>query len=163
MGVLEWVIFGLIVGIVAEFLMPGRGPGGFVITALLGVVGAVLGGFLGRALGWYQVGEPAGFIVAFMGAIIVSRSIGDGGSPRPSRVGWTDERHRQGDKCHPNRGKGTSISPRRPGPPRLHDQSIDATPRCAVEHLPGGRAGRNGSLTAEPAEQQGRMGDFLAH
>jgi uncharacterized membrane protein YeaQ/YmgE (transglycosylase-associated protein family) len=51
--------------------MPGRDPGGFVITAILGIVGAVLGGYLGRALGWYQVGEPAGFIVAVIGAIIV--------------------------------------------------------------------------------------------
>ena len=71
MGVLAWIIFGLVVGIVAKFLMPGRDPGGFVITALLGIVGAVLGGYLGRAFGWYQVGEPAGFIMAVVGAIIV--------------------------------------------------------------------------------------------
>jgi uncharacterized membrane protein YeaQ/YmgE (transglycosylase-associated protein family) len=71
MGVLAWIIFGLVVGVVAKFLMPGRDPGGFVITAILGIVGAVLGGYLGRALGWYQVGEPAGFIVAVIGAIIV--------------------------------------------------------------------------------------------
>ena len=71
MGVLVWIIFGLVVGVVAKFLMPGRDPGGFVITALLGIIGAVLGGYLGRALGWYEVGEPAGFIVAVIGAIIV--------------------------------------------------------------------------------------------
>ena len=71
MGVIGWIIFGLIVGIVAKFLMPGRDPGGFVITAILGVVGALLGGFLGRALGWYREGEPAGFVVAVIGAIIV--------------------------------------------------------------------------------------------
>ena len=71
MGVLAWIIFGLVVGVVAKFLMPGRDRGGFLITAILGIVGAVLGGYLGRALGWYQVGEPAGFIVAVIGAIIV--------------------------------------------------------------------------------------------
>ena len=71
MGVIGWIVFGLIVGIVAKFLMPGRDPGGFVITAILGIVGALLGGYLGRAMGWYQEGEPAGFIVAVIGAIIV--------------------------------------------------------------------------------------------
>lgn len=71
MGVIGWIIFGLIVGIVAKFLMPGRDPGGFVITAVLGIVGALLGGYLGRAMGWYREGEPAGFIVAVIGAIIV--------------------------------------------------------------------------------------------
>jgi uncharacterized membrane protein YeaQ/YmgE (transglycosylase-associated protein family) len=71
MGVIGWIIFGLIVGIVAKFLMPGRDPGGFVLTAILGIVGALLGGYLGRAMGWYQEGEPAGFIVAVIGAIIV--------------------------------------------------------------------------------------------
>ena len=71
MGVIGWIIFGLIVGIVAKFLMPGRDPGGFVITAVLGIVGALLGGYLGRAMGWYREGEPAGFIVAVIGAILV--------------------------------------------------------------------------------------------
>ena len=71
MGVIGWIIFGLIVGIVAKFLMPGRDPGGFVVTAILGIVGALLGGYLGRAMGWYREGEPAGFIVAVIGAIVV--------------------------------------------------------------------------------------------
>jgi uncharacterized membrane protein YeaQ/YmgE (transglycosylase-associated protein family) len=71
MGVIGWIIFGLIVGIVAKFLMPGRDPGGFVVTAVLGIVGALLGGYLGRAMGWYREGEPAGFILAVIGAIIV--------------------------------------------------------------------------------------------
>jgi uncharacterized membrane protein YeaQ/YmgE (transglycosylase-associated protein family) len=71
MGVIGWIVFGLIVGIVAKFLMPGRDPGGFVITAIIGIVGALLGGYLGRAIGWYQEGEPAGFVVAVIGAIIL--------------------------------------------------------------------------------------------
>ena len=66
-----WIVFGLIVGIIAKFLMPGRDPGGFVITAIIGIVGAVLGGYLGRAVGWYREGEPAGFVVAVIGAIIL--------------------------------------------------------------------------------------------
>jgi uncharacterized membrane protein YeaQ/YmgE (transglycosylase-associated protein family) len=61
----------LIVGIVAKLLMPGRDPGGFVITGVLGIVGALLGGYIGRALGWYGEGEPAGFVVAVIGAIII--------------------------------------------------------------------------------------------
>jgi uncharacterized membrane protein YeaQ/YmgE (transglycosylase-associated protein family) len=71
MSVIGWIFFGLIVGIVAKFLMPGRDPGGFVVTVLLGVVGAVLGGYLGRGLGWYREGDAVGFLVAVLGAIIV--------------------------------------------------------------------------------------------
>jgi len=71
MGVIGWIIFGLIVGIVAKFLMPGRDPGGFVITAIIGIVGALLGGYLGRAIGWYREGDPVGFVVAVLGSIIL--------------------------------------------------------------------------------------------
>jgi uncharacterized membrane protein YeaQ/YmgE (transglycosylase-associated protein family) len=71
MGILGWIFFGLIVGIVAKLLTPGRDPGGFIVTILLGIVGALLGGFLGRALGWYREGDPVGFVVAVIGAIVV--------------------------------------------------------------------------------------------
>ncbi len=71
MGVLGWVLFGLVVGIVAKLLMPGRDPGGFIITTLLGIVGAVIGGFLGRSLGLYGPGEPAGFLMATLGAVVL--------------------------------------------------------------------------------------------
>jgi uncharacterized membrane protein YeaQ/YmgE (transglycosylase-associated protein family) len=71
MGVIGWIIFGLIVGIIAKFLMPGRDPGGFVITAIIGIVGALLGGYLGRAIGWYREGEPVGFVVAVIGSIVL--------------------------------------------------------------------------------------------
>lgn len=71
MGIIWTIIIGLIVGIVAKFLMPGRDPGGFVITALIGIVGSVIATYLGRALGFYQVGESAGFIAAVLGAIIL--------------------------------------------------------------------------------------------
>jgi uncharacterized membrane protein YeaQ/YmgE (transglycosylase-associated protein family) len=69
--VIGWLIFGLVVGIVAKFLMPGRDPGGFVVTALIGIVGALLGGYLGRAVGWYREGDPVGFVMAVIGAIIL--------------------------------------------------------------------------------------------
>ncbi|HZM96425.1 MAG TPA: GlsB/YeaQ/YmgE family stress response membrane protein [Vicinamibacterales bacterium] len=69
--VLGWMLFGLIVGVIAKLVMPGRDPGGIFVTMLIGIVGAVLGGFLGRALGWYQPGEPAGFFVATLGAILL--------------------------------------------------------------------------------------------
>jgi len=69
--IIIWIIFGLVVGVVAKFLMPGRDPGGFIMTVALGVGGALLGGWLGRALGFYRAGEPAGFILAVVGAVIV--------------------------------------------------------------------------------------------
>lgn len=71
MGVIGWIIFGLIVGIVAKFLMPGRDPGGFIITILLGIAGALVGGYVGRAVGWYGPGDPAGFLMAVLGSIIL--------------------------------------------------------------------------------------------
>jgi uncharacterized membrane protein YeaQ/YmgE (transglycosylase-associated protein family) len=71
MDILLWIVFGLVVGIVAKLIMPGRDPGGIIITIVLGVVGALLGGWVGRVLGLYREGEAAGFIMAVVGAIIV--------------------------------------------------------------------------------------------
>jgi uncharacterized membrane protein YeaQ/YmgE (transglycosylase-associated protein family) len=71
MHIIGWIVFGLIVGIVAKFLMPGRDPGGFVVTALLGIVGAVVAGFVGRLIGWYGDGDPVGFVMAVLGSILV--------------------------------------------------------------------------------------------
>jgi uncharacterized membrane protein YeaQ/YmgE (transglycosylase-associated protein family) len=71
MAVLGWIVFGLVVGIVAKLLMPGKDPGGFIVTMLLGVVGAMIGGFLGRALGFYGPNQAAGFLMSVLGAILV--------------------------------------------------------------------------------------------
>ncbi|RYF43037.1 MAG: GlsB/YeaQ/YmgE family stress response membrane protein [Comamonadaceae bacterium] len=71
MGILWTILIGFIVGIVAKFLMPGRDPAGFIITVVIGVVGSVIATYLGRGLGFYQVGESAGFIAAVLGAIIL--------------------------------------------------------------------------------------------
>lgn len=71
MDILLWIVFGLVVGIVAKFLMPGNDPGGIFITIILGIVGAMLGGWVGRVLGFYREGEPAGFLMAVVGAVIV--------------------------------------------------------------------------------------------
>jgi len=65
------LIIGLVVGAIAKFLMPGKDPGGFLITMLIGIVGALIAGFLGRALGWYNEGEPVGFIASVVGAILL--------------------------------------------------------------------------------------------
>jgi uncharacterized membrane protein YeaQ/YmgE (transglycosylase-associated protein family) len=70
-GVLGWIIFGIIVGAIAKLLMPGRDPGGFIVTMLLGIAGAVLGGFLGRMLGWYGPNDAAGFLMSLLGAILL--------------------------------------------------------------------------------------------
>ena len=71
MGLLGWAIFGLIVGALAKLVMPGRDGGGIIVTMLLGIVGAVLGGFLGRALGFYGPQEAAGWLMSILGAIVV--------------------------------------------------------------------------------------------
>lgn len=65
------LLIGLIVGVVAKFLMPGKDPGGFIITALLGVFGAGLAHWLGTAMGMYAPNEPAGFIAAVIGSMIL--------------------------------------------------------------------------------------------
>lgn len=70
-GVIGWIVFGLIVGAVAKLLMPGRDPGGFIVTILLGIAGALLGGYIGRALHWYGPNEPAGFLMSLVGAIVL--------------------------------------------------------------------------------------------
>lgn len=70
-GILGWILFGLVVGVLAKFLMPGRDPGGFIVTILLGIVGAAVGGWLGRAMGLYGPDQPAGFFMALLGAVIL--------------------------------------------------------------------------------------------
>jgi uncharacterized membrane protein YeaQ/YmgE (transglycosylase-associated protein family) len=72
MGILWTIIIGFVAGVIAKFIMPGDNePAGFVLTAILGIVGAFVATFLGQALGWYQPGEGAGLIGAVVGAIIV--------------------------------------------------------------------------------------------
>jgi uncharacterized membrane protein YeaQ/YmgE (transglycosylase-associated protein family) len=71
MAILGWIVFGLIVGVLAKLVMPGRDPGGLLITIALGVTGALLGGFLGRALGLYATGQGAGFIMSTLGAVLI--------------------------------------------------------------------------------------------
>ena len=70
-GVIGWIIFGLVVGAIAKLLMPGRDPGGIIITMALGIAGALVGGFLGRALGWYGPNDGAGFFMSLLGAILL--------------------------------------------------------------------------------------------
>lgn len=71
MGIVSWILFGLVVGIIARLLMPGRDPGGFIITVLLGIAGALLGGFIGRAMGFYGPGQSAGWLMSIAGAIVL--------------------------------------------------------------------------------------------
>ena len=71
MGVIGWIVFGVIVGVIAKLLMPGKDPGGFIITVLLGIAGAMIGGFLGQAVGLYAPGEPAGYVMSIFGAMIL--------------------------------------------------------------------------------------------
>ena len=71
MEIIGTIIIGLLAGIVAKFLMPGRDPGGFIVTTLLGIAGAFVATYLGQAIGWYRAGDGAGFIGAVVGAIIL--------------------------------------------------------------------------------------------
>ena len=71
MSIIWAILIGFVVGIIAKFLMPGRDGGGFFVTALLGIVGALVASFLGQALGIYAAGQSAGLIGAVVGAIVV--------------------------------------------------------------------------------------------
>ena len=72
MGTIFWtLIIGLVIGAVAKLLMPGKDPGGCIITILLGIAGAFVAGYIGRVAGWYEPGQPAGFIASVIGAMIL--------------------------------------------------------------------------------------------
>jgi len=71
MGILAWILFGLVVGFLAKLLTPGRDPGGFIITMLLGIAGAMVGGFIGRAMGFYGPNESAGWLMSILGAVVL--------------------------------------------------------------------------------------------
>jgi len=70
-GVIGWMIFGLIVGAIGKLLMPGKDPGGIFVTIALGIAGALIAGFIGRALGWYGPADGAGYITSILGAILL--------------------------------------------------------------------------------------------
>ena len=71
MAILSTILVGLVVGAIAKLLMPGKDPGGFIVTILLGIAGAFIGTYLGEALGWYKTGQPAGWIMSIIGAMIL--------------------------------------------------------------------------------------------
>jgi uncharacterized membrane protein YeaQ/YmgE (transglycosylase-associated protein family) len=71
MSIIAMLVIGLLVGIVAKFLLPGDDPGGFIVTTLIGIAGSVAAGYIGRAAGWYNEGEPVGFIASVVGAIVL--------------------------------------------------------------------------------------------
>ena len=71
MAILSTILIGLVVGAIAKLLMPGKDPGGFIVTILLGIAGAFIASYLGQAVGWYKAGQPAGWIMSIVGAIIL--------------------------------------------------------------------------------------------
>jgi uncharacterized membrane protein YeaQ/YmgE (transglycosylase-associated protein family) len=71
LSLLGWIIFGLVVGILAKLVMPGRDPGGVLITIGLGIAGAVVGGMVGRAMGFYGQADAAGFLMSLLGAVLL--------------------------------------------------------------------------------------------
>ena len=71
MAFLWMLLVGLVVGALAKLFMPGRDPGGIIVTMLIGLAGSALAGFIGRAVGWYNTGQAAGFIASILGAVIL--------------------------------------------------------------------------------------------
>jgi uncharacterized membrane protein YeaQ/YmgE (transglycosylase-associated protein family) len=71
MEILWMIVIGLVAGALAKLLMPGRDPGGLVVTLLLGIAGSLIAGFIGRAAGWYEQGQGAGFVASVIGAMIL--------------------------------------------------------------------------------------------
>ncbi|KQZ98163.1 GlsB/YeaQ/YmgE family stress response membrane protein [Achromobacter sp. Root565] len=76
MSIIIMIIVGFIVGLIARAIMPGDQNMGIIMTTILGIIGAVVAGFLGQSLGWYQPGEPAGWIGSVVGAVIVLFVVG---------------------------------------------------------------------------------------
>lgn len=70
-GIIAWIVIGGIAGAIAKFLMPGRDPGGCIITILLGIAGAVVAGYIGQQIGWYKDSQGAGFVAAIVGALVL--------------------------------------------------------------------------------------------
>lgn len=88
MDIIWMLVIGLVIGAIAKLLMPGSDPGGFIVTALIGVAGSMIAGMVGRSAGWYRAGEPAGFIAAVIGAVAllaVYRMVVRRGAARPGR------------------------------------------------------------------------------
>ena len=73
MGIIGTIIVGLIVGALARFVLPGEQKMGWILTCLLGIAGSLTAGFVGQALGWYAVGQPAGWIASVLGAVVVPK------------------------------------------------------------------------------------------
>jgi uncharacterized membrane protein YeaQ/YmgE (transglycosylase-associated protein family) len=71
MNALSWLISGLIIGVLAKLFSPGRDPGGFLVTILLGIAGAFVASYVGQVLGFYQPGQPAGWIMSIVGAVVL--------------------------------------------------------------------------------------------
>jgi uncharacterized membrane protein YeaQ/YmgE (transglycosylase-associated protein family) len=70
-GFFGWILIGAVAGVIAKAIMPGRDPGGCIVTILLGIGGALVAGFIGNAVGWYSQGQAGGFIAAILGAILI--------------------------------------------------------------------------------------------
>jgi uncharacterized membrane protein YeaQ/YmgE (transglycosylase-associated protein family) len=76
MGIVSTIVVGLIVGAIARFVLPGEQKMGWILTCLLGIAGAAVAGFVGQGLGWYEVGQPAGWIASILGAVVLLVVVG---------------------------------------------------------------------------------------
>ena len=76
MGIIGTILVGLIIGALARFVLPGEQKMGWIMTILLGIAGSLVAGFVGQALGWYAVGQPAGWIASVLGAVVLLVVVG---------------------------------------------------------------------------------------
>ena len=143
MDILVWIVFGLDVGIVAKFILPGRDPGGIVLTIVLGIVGAMVGGWLGRVLGFYRPGEAAGFI---MGSRVPSSSWRSTASSRRGALASRPARVPVDTGTAWNSGGQQLIPPRNPARPQ------GASPKA---HLAAHKDRSPASFARSPARDQG--------
>ena len=71
MGIIGWILLGLLAGAIAKLILPGDDPGGFIVTTLIGIAGSLIATYVGQAMGWYMAGQGAGFIASVVGAIVL--------------------------------------------------------------------------------------------
>src|SRR5262252_6482366 len=115
MGIIGWIIFGFIVGVIAKLLMPGPDPGGWIVTILLGIAGALVGGFVGRAAGWYGPNDAVGFLMSLVGALVLLglyRLTLRGRTSAPRAAGGAGPRWGAATACPPASGVLWGSAPR---------------------------------------------------
>ena len=164
MGIIGTILVGLIVGALARFVLPGEQKMGWILTILLGIGGSLLAGFVGQALGWYTVGEPAGWIMSVLGAVVLLVVVGKLRSPAADRGATSaaaSAMHRTGrggaDR-HPRPGCGRAERQQgqqcRAPALRRGSSSLPAEVKARLLALPDGRISADGVVVIKAQEHR---------